>query len=253
MVDIKNVTISLSDTLIVEDLSMNVKKSEFVCIIGPNGCGKSTLIKAISGINKVKSGEIFIDGINKKDMKRKDFAKKVAFLMQFNNMPSGMSAREIVHFGRHPYVNAFKGFTKDDYDIVDWAIEQTDIESLLEKDIAMLSGGEKQRVFLAMALAQEPEILILDEPTNHLDIKYQYELLKLVKRINKENNITVICVLHDINQALRFSDKVFVMEKGKLIISGEPSECISPEIMKKVYGIECCVGCRDNNYYVDIL
>ena len=253
MVEIKNVTVSLSETTIVKDLSMNIKKSEFVCIIGPNGCGKSTLIKALSGINKIQSGEIYIDGKNKKEIKRKEFAKKVAFLMQFNNMPSGMTAREVIQFGRHPYISAFKGLNKRDYEIVDWAIEQTDTSSLLEKDIAMLSGGEKQRVFLAMALAQEPEILVLDEPTNHLDLKYQYDLLNLIKKINKENNITVICVLHDINQALRYSDKVYIMKNGRLIKSGKPTHCITADVIDEVYGIKSCVSMRNNQYYLDVL
>lgn len=253
MVKINNARVDLSNNTIIHNINMNVSKAEFISIIGPNGCGKSTLIKAISGINRLVHGEIFIDGVEKKKIKRREFARKVAFLMQFNNISEGVTAREVVKFGRHPYTSGFKGLTEKDFKILDWAIKKTDIENFIDKNISELSGGEKQRVYLAMALAQQPEILILDEPTNHLDIKYQYELLSLVKKINTQNNITIICVLHDINQAMRYSDRIFVMKKGIIIDSGKPEKCITAELIRDVYGIECEIGCRNNHYYIDIL
>ncbi len=252
MIEVNNVYFGFGETLILKDLSCDFPKGKITTIIGPNGCGKSTLIKCISDIYKYKQGIITVDGVNRKDISRKDFARKVAFLMQFGSTISGMSVKDIVMYGRYPYKERFKSFKQEDYDIVEECLNKTDLTVLQDRDIITLSGGEKQRVWLAMCLAQKPEIIILDEPTNHLDLKYQYSFLKMIKKINIEDDITCIIVMHDINQASQFSDKIMIMNEGRIIHQGPPQECITKEIISEIYQVSAQIK-KDNHTYIRII
>lgn len=253
MLAVKNLKVGFNGKCIIQDLTLQIRSGSFVSIIGPNGCGKSTLVKTIAGLLTPKCGKIEIAGKPCKCYKRREFAKKVAFVMQFSNMVEGMTVRELVSYGRHPHVRGVKGMTANDINIIDWAMEKTNIVEFSDREVCKLSGGEKQRVHLALALAQQPDILILDEPTNHLDLKYQYELLELVKELNCQEGITVLCILHDINQAIRYSDEVVVMDKGQIVRIGSPEECISSELVYQVYGVPCAVNRRNNRMCLDIL
>lgn len=251
MISIKNVTFKVEKKVIVNDVTCEIPKGKITTIIGPNGCGKSSLIKSIAGINKITKGEIIVDGKNRFDYGRKEFAKKVAFMLQFNSALEGMTVYDLVTYGRYPYKKRFKSLDSTDYDKIDWAIEVTNLNNYKERDISTLSGGEKQRVWLAMCLAQEPEVLILDEPTNHLDIKYQYSFLKLIEHLNETLKLTVVLVLHDIDQAARFSEYLIIMKKGVIYQTGTPEECITSENLKKVYEVEANVK-KDEHIYIRI-
>ncbi len=242
MVDVNNLSVSYETKKVLNNVSCNFEKGKITTIIGPNGCGKSTLIKAIAGFFENGQKNIKVDGKFRSEYKRKEFAKKVSFLMQFSDVPFGMTVYDLVCFGRTPYKKVLKSLTLEDYKYIDWALHKTDTYKFKDKLATQLSGGEKQRVFLALALAQKTEIIVLDEPTNHLDIKYQHDLLKLIKELNVEEKFTIICVLHDVNQALRYSDNVIVMKNGNIIISGDAHDCITKEIMHSVYDVKCHIG-----------
>ena len=253
MIDIKDLTINYGTKIAVDNVSLTIKEGEITTIIGPNGCGKSTLIKAVSGLFKTSRSDIFVDNKARDTYKRKEFSRKVSFLMQFSEVPVGMSVYELVSYGRLPHMKLFQPMSAEDYEYVDWAMHKTSIYEFKDKMVSQLSGGERQRVFLALALAQKTEVLILDEPTNHLDLKYQHELLSLVRTLNIEENLTIVCVLHDINQAMRYSDQIFVMKDGKIIASGTPKECITKEIMYEVYDVNCSIDKIGDYYNIHVL
>lgn len=253
MISIKNLSICYEEKKVLDDVSVDIKSEKITTIIGPNGCGKSTLIKAIAGIFDKSSDCIQIAGKKRCDYKRKEFSKKVAFLMQFSEIPQGMSVYDLVTFGRLPYKAKFKPLTSVDYEYIDWALKKTNAYQFKDCLVSTLSGGERQRVFLSLALAQKTEIIILDEPTNHLDMKYQYELLQLIKELNLAEKITIVCVLHDVNHALRYSDEVIVMKSGKVIVTGSPEECITKEIIHDVYDVRCTVEKIGNYHSVNIV
>lgn len=221
----------------IKGLNVNIEKEKITTILGPNGSGKSTLLSLLCGLNKGSNGKILIDNKNINSLKYKDIAKKIAVVHQQNSIPSDITAEEVVSYGRIPHKKYFQGNSKEDEEIINWAIEKTGLKNLKNKAVMSLSGGERQRVFIAMALAQKSEILFLDEPTTYLDIYHQVEVLELVKKLNKEENLTVLMVLHDINQALKYSDNIIIMKKGKIIESGKSEKVINMNLLKEVYNI----------------
>lgn len=241
MIKVNNLDVYYDERKVIDHINIAFLKGKITTIIGPNGCGKSTLIKAIAGLFDSGNKNITIDGKIRSQYKRKEFSKKVAFLMQFSLVPEGVSVYDLVSFGRLPHKQRFKNLSTKDYQCIEWALHKTNTYEMKDKLVSQLSGGERQRVFLALALAQKTEIIILDEPTNHLDMKYQHELLELIKKLNQEEQLTILCVLHDVNQAYRYSDHVVVMKHGKIVTHGSPQQCITKEIMHKVYDVDCII------------
>lgn len=221
----------------IKGLNVNIEQGNITTILGPNGSGKSTLLSLFCGLNKAKSGKILINNKDINSLKCKDIAKKIAVVHQQNTIPSDITVEEVVAYGRLPHKKYFQGNSKEDEKIIEWSIEKTGLENLKTKAVMSLSGGERQRVFIAMALAQKSEILFLDEPTTYLDIYHQVEVLELVKKLNKEENLTVVMVLHDINQALKYSDNIIVMKKGKIIEAGIGEEVINMCLLNEFYNI----------------
>lgn len=235
---VKGLNVGYDEKKILKDISFNVKSGEIITIIGPNGSGKSTLIKSISRYLKPKSGDIYLDEVNIKRIKTKEIAKNLAVLPQVKGVSSDVSIEELVSYGRFPHLNFGKRMSKDDMEVITWAIEKTGLVQMKERYVANLSGGERQRAWIAMTLAQKPKMLLLDEPTTFLDICYQMETLELVKDLNKTLGITVIMVLHDINQAARYSDKILVINSGEQWEYGEPCHIVNKELLKDVFKID---------------
>lgn len=234
----KNLNIAYGNKLIIKDTSITVNKGEIVTIIGPNGSGKSTLIKALSRCIKPKSGDVFLNGNNIYDLPNKEIAKEMAVLPQVKNVTDDIRVEDLVSYGRYPHLGFGKRLNTEDRKIIDWAISKTGLEKLKDRQVITLSGGERQRAWIAMALAQEPKILMLDEPTTYLDISYQMEVLELIKELNESLGITVIMVLHDLNQAARYSDQIYVLEDGRMFKEGKPKQIINTGLLEDIFRIK---------------
>ena len=239
MISGKNLKVGYEQKIIIEDLSIKVNKGEVVSIIGPNGCGKSTLLKTLSRMIKPISGNVYIEDKDIKTMKNKKIAQKICLLSQHNNAPMDLTVEELVYFGRIPHKKWYETKNSEDKEIVDWAIENTGLTKYKNTPIGALSGGERQRAYIAQALCQKPDLLLLDEPTTYLDISYQLEVMELVRTINEKFNITIVMVLHELNQASKYSDRLIIMKKGSIVCDGCPNEIVNKEVIKDVYSIEC--------------
>ena len=235
---VENLTVAYENHTIIENMNLCLPKGKINIIIGGNGCGKSTLLKTISRINKPVSGEIFINQKNIKQVKEKEIAREVAFLPQGPVCPNGITVRELVAYGRFPYQKMIGGLNSHDQEVINWAIEQTGLSEFADRAVENLSGGQRQRAWIAMTLAQETEIIMLDEPTTYLDLSYQLEVLEILQKLNRERNITVVVVLHEINNAFKFADHIVGLKKGKVICEGRPMDVITEETLKTIYGIE---------------
>ena len=231
---IKELNVSLSKKEIVKGINLAVANNKFIGLIGPNGSGKSTLLKAIYGVIKPSFGDVFISDKNIKNFNKKSLAKTLGVVSQFNNINFDFKVIDIVLMGRAPYKGLLEQDTKNDYDMALKALSQVGMIDFAQKSFSSLSGGEKQRVILARAITQNPKILILDEPTNHLDIKYQLEIMSIVKNLN----ICVLAALHDLTLASQFCDELYVLKDGIIACKGTPNEIITKEMIKKVYDVE---------------
>lgn len=238
MLRIEDLSLSYGDKPVVQNLSLRVKKGQVVSIIGPNASGKSSILKSIAGIIKPVSGKIFIEEKDISKMDSKKLAQKVSILLQQNKTLDDMSIEELVYFGRYPHKKWFEGFEASDKKIIEEVMKFTNTFALRDKALETLSGGERQRAWIAMALAQEPDILLFDEPTTYLDMAHQIEFLELVNRLNKETGVTVVLVLHDLNQAARYGNYLFAMKEGKIFAQGNPEEVLNPQNILNIYNIE---------------
>lgn len=241
IIKIDNITIKYGDVKIVKDTSLGIEKGEFISIIGPNGAGKSTLLKAVMKNVDISSGEIFIKGINNNEITYKERAKIVGFVPQEFNISFNFTVYDIVKMGRNPYINKMGKELDYDNKVVEESLRKTNTWKYKDKSFNNLSGGEKQRVIIARALAQEPEILILDEATSNLDIHHQLDILELIHWLNRENNITVAAVMHDLNMASRFSDRLILMNNGEIEKQGKPDEVLTEKVLTKIYDMEMLV------------
>ena len=248
-ISVRNLSVSYEDNNIIEDMDLSIPKGMITIIIGSIGCGKSTLLKTIARINKPKNGDIFINNKNIKKIKEKDIAKEVAFLPQGPVCPSGLTVRELVAYGRFPHQKLIGGLNSHDKEIIDWAINETGLSDFKDREVENLSGGQRQRAWIAMTLAQETDIIMLDEPTTYLDMSYQLEVLEVLEKLNKEKNITVVIVLHELNNACRFANNIVGLKKGKIICEGKPIDVINKSTLKEIYGINATLTKSENGEY----
>ncbi|SDZ23753.1 iron complex transport system ATP-binding protein [Evansella caseinilytica] len=222
----------------LKSVTTMIAKGKITTIIGPNGSGKSTLLGVLCKNYTAGSGNVVLDGKEISRYKPKEFARKLAVVHQQNEAPADMTVERIVGFGRLAYRSLFGQNSEKDSKAIEWALSCTNLSEKRQWTLSRLSGGERQRVWIAMSLAQSTPLLFLDEPTTYLDIYYQFEILELIKRLNKEFGLTIVMVLHDINQAIRYSDHIAVMKGGELLMEGTPEQVITEEMMKEIYGIE---------------
>ena len=224
---------------VLKDLSLELAEGKITTIIGANGCGKSTLLNLLTRNLTPDSGSIYLNDRPVGEIKSKDYAKEVAIVHQNNTAPPDVTVGRLVAFGRTPYTVC--GFPEDrekDQKIIRHALEVTGMADLKDRRVAELSGGQKQRAWIAMALAQATKILFLDEPTTYLDIRYQLDILRLVRSLNREYGLTIAMVLHDINQSLYYSDEIIALKDGGILAQGEPESVISSELVKEVYDVD---------------
>ncbi|WP_434284279.1 ABC transporter ATP-binding protein [Clostridium botulinum] len=236
-IETKNLDIAYEDTLIVKELNMQIPKGKITSIIGANGCGKSTILKAVGRILKPKNGLVHLSGQDISKLSTKEIAKKMAILPQNPTAPSGLTVSELVAYGRFPHQKGFGNLTKEDKKIVKWALDATKLSEFERREVDTLSGGQRQRVWIAMALAQQTDLILLDEPTTYLDLAHQLEVLKLLYELNRNQKCTIVMVLHDLNLAARFSDHIIAIQKGAIIKYGNPEEVMTPEVLRKTFNI----------------
>lgn len=222
---------------LLDDISLEVKDGEFVGLIGPNGCGKSTLLKNIYKIHKPDCGIIKLNDMDVLSVSNKTLAKELSVMVQENVVEFDMPVIEMVKLGRFVHKKMFVDSSKEDTEIALHYLNEVGMAGFEERSFSSLSGGEKQRVLVARALAQETKFIILDEPTNHLDIGYQYQIMNILKR----QNLTVFSSIHDLNIASVYCDRVIVMNKGKIVASGNPAEVITSDLIKSIFNIKSCV------------
>lgn len=222
---------------VVKGANLTVEKGELVGLLGSNGSGKSTLIKTIAGINNRTNGSITWNGdTDLTTLARKDLAKIVAYVPQSIGLSFGLDIREAVLLGRNPYFGTRP--RDEDWDHVEAAMQRMGLDELGDRAFTELSGGQGQRVLIARALAQDPEILLLDEPTSALDIRYQWQTLEVARDVTRKNNVAAVIAIHDLNQAARFTDRVVFLQDGIVIAEGRPADVYSPELIKRVYGVD---------------
>ena len=239
MLTLKNVSAGYDGIDVIKNITLDVKSNENLSIIGPNGCGKTTLLRTAANLITFK-GDVEIDGKPVSKMKRSEISMKIAMLTQTSGIYFSYSVFDTVMMGRYLHMkNRIFGTTsEEDKSYVSGCLKAVDLLAEKDKDITKLSGGQLQRVFLARALAQQPEIILLDEPTNHLDLKYQIELIEYLKKWAAENNCAVLGVLHDINLAMQLSENILVMKHGEIKAYGKTSEVITGSLLADVYEID---------------
>lgn len=234
----QNLDISYSDRMIVEDLNLSIPDGKITALVGANGSGKSTILKAMARIMRPNGGTIFLDGKSIHSQSTKEIAKQLAILPQNPVAPDGLTVSELISYGRFPHQKGFGSLRKEDKDVIQWAIEATGLSSFHDRPVDQLSGGQRQRAWIAMALAQETNMLFLDEPTTFLDMAHQLEVLKLLHLLNVKENRTIVMVVHDLNHATRFAQHMVAIKQGSVVSQGAPDKVMTQEVMREVFGIE---------------
>ena len=237
--EVRDLTFSYGKNNVLRGLSLDLEEGVITTLIGANGCGKSTLFNLMTKNLRPDGGNILFRGQPLSDIRLKDFAKQAAIVHQYNTAPPDLTVEKLVSYGRTPYHTfGLSKSSSEDEEKVNFAMEITDTAKHKSKPISELSGGQRQRVWIAMAIAQDTKTLFLDEPTTYLDVRYQLQILKLIKKLSRDFGITIVMVLHDINQSLYYSDRIIAMKDGKIIAHGEPEKIVSRELVREVYGVE---------------
>lgn len=228
---------------VVSGADLTLCAGEVTALVGPNGSGKSTLLRALARLHPPRLGDVLLaDGVAARTLHAKEFAQRVTLLGQSRPTPSGVLVRDVVGYGRHPYRGRWRDSDPDGPRAVAWAMEVTGTAEMAERGVDELSGGERQRVWLATALAQDTGVLLLDEPTNHLDLRYQVEILDLMRDLADDHDVAVGVVLHDLNQAAAVADRVALLSEGQLESCGAPAEVLTGEALTRAYGLRVEVG-----------
>jgi len=237
---VDHLTLAHGHRVVVHDVSFTVEAGEMVAILGPNGSGKSTLLRGMARLHSPRTGRVLLDGRDIRAMNSRHVARVLAILPQAPAGGLDLTVRELAFRGRYPHQGLLQRVTRRDIDAVEWALDATDSLDLADRPLAALSGGERQRAWIAMALAQEPRILLLDEPTTFLDVAHQVEVMHLLRRLNARG-ITIVAVLHDLALAGRFTSRIIALREGRLAFDGPPSAVLQPEALERVFGVPMLV------------
>lgn len=234
----RGLSYTYSKQTVLKDVDIQVREGEIIGILGPNGCGKTTLLKNLNKNLSPQAGCVMLDGDDLEDISKKDIAKKVAVVPQTNEVRFSFTVRDIVSMGRMPFQGLMEGMSTNDEEIVDAALERVGLSDFADRHINVMSGGERQRVIIARALAQTPQILLMDEPTLHLDINTQFDVLDLVRDLSKNDGLTVVIVSHDLGMVARYCDRVLLIKDHSILAIGTPEEVLTPENMADVFGVD---------------
>lgn len=234
----EDITIKYEDRVISRNLSVQIPDGSYTVIVGPNACGKSTLLRTLSKLLKPAEGQVLLDGKGISAYKAKEVARKLGLLPQSSTAPDGITVANLVAHGRYPYQSFIRQWSDEDEIAVATAMRLTDTSGLSHRLVDELSGGQRQRVWVAMALAQDTPLLLLDEPTTYLDIAHQIELLELFKDLNEQGR-TIVAVLHDLNHAARYATHMIAMKNGQLVAQGDPREIVTERLVEDVFGLRC--------------
>ena len=235
MIRISHLSAGYGEKTVLQDLTFSIEPGSVTTLVGPNGCGKTTLLRALTGQLSQTAGEISICGRELSSYSRKELARTVALLPQTRNTPD-LTVEALVEHGRYPHLGFSRRLSEKDRQIVSRAMDQTDVAHLAHLPLGELSGGQQQRAYIAMALAQDAQIIALDEPTAHLDLQHQFELLELVRRLQAAGK-TVVLVLHDLDHALRYSDRLVLLQQGRLVQWGTPRALLDSRALEQVFKV----------------
>ena len=234
----RDLTLAYDERLIVERLNLSLQSGKITTIIGANGCGKSTILRSLARLLKPRAGACLLDGRAIHSLPSREVAKRLAILPQSPSAPEGVSVEALAWFGRYPHQGFMQARSREDAKIVDRALEQTRMTEFRNRPLETLSGGQRQRAWIAMALAQNTAILLLDEPTTYLDLKHQLEVLQLLEELNADSQQTVVMVLHDLNQAARYSHELIAVQAGRVVAQDVPEHVLTLELLRSVFGLE---------------
>lgn len=248
---IRGLSFAYGKHTVLKELDLDLHAGRITTLIGANGCGKSTLFHLMTKNLRPDAGRILLRDQDISACRLRDFARQVAIVHQYNTAPADLSVEKLVAYGRTPYQTM--GLSPDpeaDAEKIRWALEITHTDKYRDKPVAELSGGQKQRVWIAMALAQGTQVLFLDEPTTYLDIRYQLQILHLIRQLNREYGMTIVMVLHDINQSLHYSDEIVAMSDGQVCAHGLPEEIVTPQLIRRVYDVDLAIRPVDGKPFV---
>ena len=237
----RDLSLGYGGTAIVEGLTVDVAAGAVTAIVGPNACGKSTLLRGLARLMSPAAGQVILDGSDISRLRTKDVAKRLGLLPQSSIAPEGITVADLVTRGRFPHQTMLRQFSRADQQAVADAMAATGVTAIAGRPVDQLSGGQRQRVWIAMVLAQQTPLILLDEPTTFLDIAHQIELLDLFADLNAEQGCTIVAVLHDLNHACRFADQIIAMKAGAIVAQGNPADVITATLVEEVYGLECQV------------
>ena len=234
----QNLRVGYLERAVIESLSLEVVKGQITALVGPNGSGKSTLLKTLARLLKPHAGAVLLDGKAIHSLSTTQIAQQMAILPQGPSAPHGLTVRELVEQGRYPHVGALRMLRRQDHEAIDQALTLTGMKAFVNRPLDNLSGGERQRAWIAVTLAQDTPVLLLDEPTTFLDIGHQLEVLELVHRLNRERGMTLVLVLHDLNQAARYADRMVVLNRGQIVADGPPRDVLTVPLLADVFGVQ---------------